>query len=127
METRINMKNPIETVTEKLALDYAERIEEACLEHLPAWASRAYRWHPWLRDPALRLAAWRAKLSLSTDLDPSYVYVEIDGKRVAKVYRPCPLDICDGSGVTVENAGCCGGCDRCGSREEKEVTCPCKL
>lgn len=31
---------------------------------------------------------------------------------------------CDGSGVVVENAGMCGGCEICGSREEREVPCP---
>lgn len=31
---------------------------------------------------------------------------------------------CEDTGLVVENAGCCGGCDQCGSREEKEVPCP---
>lgn len=48
-------------------------------------------------------------------------------KPCAEVYKPCKLDICDGSGVTVQNAGYCGGCERCGSTEEKEVHCPCTL
>ena len=40
--------------------------------------------------------------------------------------KVCPLGICDGSGITVENPGCCGGCEICGTREEREVPCPCQ-
>lgn len=38
--------------------------------------------------------------------------------------EPCPLSICDGSGVTVINAGMCGACEICRDREETEVPCP---
>ena len=31
---------------------------------------------------------------------------------------------CNGSGIMVENAGMCGGCEVCGNREEQEVPCP---
>ena len=31
---------------------------------------------------------------------------------------------CEGTGVVVQNPGYCGGCERCGSIEEKEVPCP---
>lgn len=31
---------------------------------------------------------------------------------------------CGGSGIVVENAGACGGCERCGSSEEVERSCP---
>ena len=31
---------------------------------------------------------------------------------------------CGGTGVVIENAGCCGGCEHCGNREEREVPCP---
>lgn len=31
---------------------------------------------------------------------------------------------CDGEGIVTQNAGYCGGCERCGSTEEKEVECP---
>lgn len=38
------------------------------------------------------------------------------------VLGKCPT--CEGNGVVIINAGCCGGCDICGSAEEKEVSCP---
>lgn len=46
------------------------------------------------------------------------------GDECTLTWPPCPLNICDGSGITIENAGYCGGCDTCGSREETEKPCP---
>ncbi len=48
------------------------------------------------------------------------------GKACATEFEnpPCPLGICDGSGVITKNAGMCGGCETCGSTEETQEPCP---
>lgn len=38
--------------------------------------------------------------------------------------KVCPD--CNGTGVVVQNAGMCGGCEKCGNREETEVACHCQ-
>lgn len=50
--------------------------------------------------------------------------MEIDFEK-AKIKAKENCEVCNGSGIYVENAGMCGGCEVCGNKEEILKLCEC--
>lgn len=73
---------------------------------------------PWVVE---RMEARRVPLCPQCD-GVGEIARSMDGKDIGST-RVCPD--CEGTGIVFMNAGCCGGCEHCGGREETQVPCHC--